>query len=141
MNCIFFISEQVSVNNSHQISRKRPTLCLALFLAGCYCANMRRVLGSVIKNAVRILAVTACPARLLIKPFQRFLKDRMISSTRGQLANTTDGYLRWQFSVNRKKEAVQRFAYRVVQYKPYISFVDPKAKRWTSWKHKSASSV
>lgn len=61
--------------------RKRLTLCLALFLAGCYRADMRRVLGSVIKNAVGILPITACPARLLIKPFQRFLKDGMISST------------------------------------------------------------
>ena len=49
----------------------------------------------------------------------------------------------YDVAVQRKpceKEAVQEVAYRVVEYKPYISFVDPKAKCWTSLTRESASS-
>jgi hypothetical protein len=49
--------------------RKRPTLWLPLFLAGGHRADMCSVLGPVIKNTVRIFAIAAGPARLLIKAF------------------------------------------------------------------------
>ena len=123
-NCIFRHSSRSSAKSSiawtvffsfpnmspsitgYQMSRKRPTLCLPFFLAGCYRADMCRVLRSVVKNAVGIFAITACPARLLVKPFQRFLKDGMISSTRGH-RDLVKYYWRisvtWQFSANHAK--------------------------------------